>query len=195
MLNAPLGHWPSFRGAAQSRLPPDSSRSILAPQQASLEAWLSGHCTWKASTAVHTGAPLPGSTFPQVPPLAPLHPHAGLRPPCTGLFTPKVSQSGVGTESHATSRDSLTWLEGRGWLSSMVNAGPEKVDVAGTSSGKLEKDHFRTGLESQEHRSHRLPREDREPFQCQMLSGTVSLGVQAARGACDTSGTWLGGTE
>lgn len=49
------------------------------------------------------------------------------------------------------------------------------MDAPGTSSGKLEKDHFRTGLESREHRSHRLPREDWEPFQCRMLLGTVSL--------------------
>lgn len=56
--------WPGFRGTPWSKLPPKNSRSILAPKQASLEAWQSGHCTYKASTALGTEAPLPGSTFP-----------------------------------------------------------------------------------------------------------------------------------
>lgn len=101
-------------------------------------------------------------------------------------------------EAHATSQGSLTWLEGRGWLSSMRDAGPD------ISSGKPEKGPSQHRLLVTWALSHTLRPmrtvsqklcEHQEPFQCWMLSGTVSSGVQATRGACDPSGAGLGGTE
>lgn len=38
-----------------------------------------------------------------------------------------------------TQGGSLTWLEGRGWLSSVADTGPGKAEGAGGSSGTLEK--------------------------------------------------------
>lgn len=106
-------------------------------------------------------------------------------------------------EAHATSQGSLTQLEGRGWLSSMRDTGPGKVDGPDISSGKLEKGPFQDRpcvtwapghtLRPMRTVSRKLS-DHQEPFQCWMLSGTVSLGVQGTRGAFDTSGTWLSGT-
>lgn len=38
-----------------------------------------------------------------------------------------------------TSLEGLTWLEGRGWLSSTADTGPGKVSGAGANPGGLEK--------------------------------------------------------
>ena len=79
---APLEHWPGSQGAAQSRLPPESSRSILAPQKASLEVCPSDHCTWEANTVSHTEMPSAGSALPLGTPNPGTQPSGLSRKPC-----------------------------------------------------------------------------------------------------------------
>lgn len=63
--------WPGSRGTVQLRLPPENSRSILAPQKPSHQAWPLKHCTCGAeqNMDLHTEAAFPSGK------LAPIDPH------------------------------------------------------------------------------------------------------------------------
>lgn len=139
---APLEHWPGSQEAAQPRLPAESSRSILAPQKASLEVCPSDHCTWEANASVTRGDALCRSALPLGTPDPGTHPldsvgnpapeHSPPSSPSIEVQPPNIPGSrsalpilvtlktqagdpGVRKEAHSTCRRvSPGWREGAG---------------------------------------------------------------------------------